>query len=267
MRATRRVASRAAFVAAVLVAGLISASVRDGALASASGASASPCSAALATLSVSTDHARYQPGTPVRVTVALRNHSSSACTYATGPTSPNLRLVNAAGVTVWGSCWAGGAPSPCADFLVQRTLAAGATSLERFSWDQRSGTPDQQVPAGRYRLSVSLQGLFASTSLVVAQARTIALSVADDGRRFSVNVGDRVSVSLPTAGVLHWGRVQTSNPAVLAVLAAATPAGVTVLEARHAGVATITATGNPSCYPECLMPSRLLRITVVVRAN
>ena len=263
MRVARRVAVRAAIVAVVLVAGLIGASLHGGAVASAPGSSASPCSASLATLSVSTNHSSYQPGARVRVIVALHNHSSTTCTYATGPTSPYLRLVSAAGVTVWGSCWAGGTTSPCTDFLVSRTLAAGATSLERFSWDQRSGTPDQQVPVGRYQLSVSLQGLFASTSLVVARTRALSLSVGDDGRRVSVDVGDRISVSLPATGVVHWGPVQTSDRAVLAV---ATSTGVTVLEARRAGVARITATGNPSCYPQCLMPSRLLRITVVVRA-
>ena len=236
-----------------------------GGRASASGASTPACTASVATLSVTTDHARYLAGTPVRITVALHNHSSSACTFATGPTSPTYQLTNAAGVTVWGSCWAGGVASPCADFLVQRTLGANATSLERFSWDQRSGMPDRLVPAGRYRFSVSLQGLGASATIVLARVRTVSLNAADSGRRYIVNVGDRVSLSLAVTGVFRWSDVQTSDPAVLAIVNVPTLASVTVFQARRGGLATITATGNPSCYPQCLMPSRLLRITIVVR--
>ena len=260
----RRTVVGAALIAALVYLSPLATSYPGG-RASASGASTPPCTASVATLSVTTDHARYLAGTPVRITVALHNRSSSACTYATGPTSPTYQFTNAAGVTVWGSCWVGGVASPCADFLVQRTLGGNATWLERLSWDQRSGTPDRLVAAGRYRFSVSLQGLGASATIVLVRARTVALNAADSGRRYLVNVGDRVSLNLATTGVFRWSGVQTSDPAVLAVVSGLTPAGVTVFQARRAGLATITATGNPSCYPQCLMPSRLLRITVVVR--
>lgn len=233
----------------------------------AASAGVTPCSSALATITASIDHARYLPATPVRVTVSLHNRAATACSYAVGPTSPTYRVTNAAGATVWGSCWAGGAPSPCADFLVQRILAAGATARQRFTWDQRSGTPDQLVPAGRYRFTVSLQGLSAWIPFALVRARALVLGVANAGRRYTVAVGERVSVVLPTAGVLHWGSVHTSDPSVLSILPIPTPLGVTLLEARHPGVAVITATGNPTCYPQCLIPSRLLSFTIVVRTT
>ncbi len=225
------------------------------------------CSNANTTFSAATDHSRYLPGTPVRITLALHNRAATACWYVTGPTSPSFRVTNAAGVTVWGSCWAGGAPTPCADFLIRRTLAAGATTRQRLSWDQRSGTPDQLVAPGHYRFSASLQGMSASSVITLVRPRTITVGVADNARHYRVNVGDRIVVNLPTTGLLDWGPVQTSDPSVLAILPIPTPLGVTMLQARRAGVATITATGNPTCYPQCLMPSRLLTITVVVGAS
>ena len=237
----------------------------SGEVSAASRAAVAPCASALATLTATTDHARYRSGTPVHFIVTLHNRAATACSYAIGPTSPSYRVLNAAGTTVWGSCWMGGVPSPCADFLVQRTLAAGATVRQRFSWDQRSGTPDQLVPTGRYRFSVSLQGLGASTAFVLVRPRSLALGVADAGRHFTVVVGAQVSMTLPSAGVLQWGPVHVSDPSVLSVLPIPTPLGVTMFEAAHAGVAVITVTGNPSCYPRCLIPSRLLSITVVVR--
>ena len=230
-------------------------------------ASVAPCSTTLATLTATTDHTRYLPGSPVRVTVDLHNHAARTCSYAIGPTSPSFRVLNAAGTTVWGSCWIGGTPGPCADFLLQRTVAAGATAHQRFAWDQRSGTPDELVPAGRYRFAVSLQGIGASITFTLLRPRTLSLGMADAGHRVTVLVGQRVSVTLPTSGVLQWGGVNSSDPTVLSILPVPMPLGVTMFEATNAGVAVITATGNPSCYPQCLMPSRLLRITVVVQTT
>ena len=224
------------------------------------------CSRANATIAASAEHTTYLAGTPVRFSVALHNRSTTSCSYASGPTSPTVGVTNASGVTVWGSCWSAGAPSPCADFLVRRTLAAGATSILHFSWDQRRGTPDRLVRAGRYRFAVSLQGLTASVAFALVRGRTIAVGVSDNARHLIVQVGDRVVVRLPTTGLWRWGRIATSAPSVLAIRGVGAPPGVTALRALHVGVATITATANPTCYPQCLMASRLLAVTVTVRA-
>ena len=260
MRALIRIVAAGAFTASLFAVPQVDAA------AGAATQAAPSCSNVPTTFSASTDHPRYLPSTPVRITLALHNRSATTCWYATGPTSPGYRVTNAAGVTVWGSCWAGGAPTPCADFLIRRTLAAGATALQRISWDQRSGTPDQLVAPGRYGFSASLEGMSASAVITLVRPRTITLGVADNARHYRVNVGDRIVVSLPTTGLLRWGPVQISNPRVLVMLPIPTPPGVTMLQARRTGVATITTTGNPTCYPQCLMPSRLLIITVVVGA-
>ena len=260
MRALIRIVVAGAFAASLVAAPQIDTVV------GAATQTAPSCSNANTTFTATTDHPRYLPGTPVRITLALHNRATTTCWYATGPTSPSFRVTNAAGVTVWGSCWVGGAPTPCAEFLIRRTLAAGATALQRLSWDQRSGTPDQLVAPGHYRFSASLEGMNASAVITLVRPRTITVGVADNARRYRVNVGDRIVVSLPTTGLLRWGPVQVSNPSVLVMLPIPTPLGVTMFQARRTGVATITATGNPTCYPQCLMPSRLLTITVVVGA-
>lgn len=43
------------------------------------------------------------------------------------------------------------------------------------------------------------------------------------------------------------------------------PRGEGVYRALRPGTTTLTATGTPSCYPACLMPSALFSVTVVVR--
>ena len=117
------------------------------------------CTRSQVTLSASASQTTYLVGSPVHVTVTLHNHSSKACSYATGTFSPSYSLANPAGVTVWGSCWFNGGPAPCAYFLVHRVLGRGATYTDRLTWDQRTGHPDEQVPPGRYRFSVSISGL------------------------------------------------------------------------------------------------------------
>jgi hypothetical protein len=44
-------------------------------------------------------------------------------------------------------------------------------------------------------------------------------------------------------------------------------AGLFAFRALAPGTARISAIGNPACYPQCLMPSRLFFVTVTVRAS
>ncbi len=74
-------------------------------------------------------------------------------------------------------------------------------------------------------------------------------------------------MDLPTSGVLRWTSPQSSNAAILSVVTgSAATAGVTVFRAIRVGLARVSATGNPACYPQCLMASRLFVVTVSVRA-
>jgi hypothetical protein len=229
----------------------------------------SACSPTQVTLSVTPDHSLYTSGTTVHVTVALHNHSAIACSYATGSFSPNFVLTNSAGVTVWGSCWFGGRPAPCAYYLLHRTLAPGATYRDRLTWDQRTGHPVLAVPAGRYTFNVNFQGLTlrATTSFVLTRPRSVTVTLADSGHHYALAVGDLLTVRL-IASPMVWTTAVSSDPRVLISLPEMNPvAGLFVFRALAPGTARVSAVGNPACYPQCLMPSRLFFVDVTVPAS
>jgi hypothetical protein len=157
---------------AVLV--LASTLVLIGAPSAVAAPSPSACTSTDVSLSATPNHSSYTSGFAVHVTVTMHNHSARACSFATGPFSPNFVLTNSADVTVWGSCWFGGGPAPCADYLLRRTLAPGATYRDRLTWDQRTGHPDLQVPVGRYTFIVNVTGLRlrATTSFLLTSPET-----------------------------------------------------------------------------------------------
>lgn len=228
----------------------------------------SGCTSTQVTLSATPDQQYYTSGALVHVTVALHNHSAAACSYATGPFSPSFLLTNSAGVTVWGSCWFGGGPAPCAYYLRQRTLAPGATYRDRLTWDQRTGHPDLPTPAGRYIFSVNFSGLSlrTTTSFVLTRPRNATVTLVDSGRHYALAVGDQLTVRL-LASPLVWNTAVSSDPRVLVALPEMNPvAGLYVFRAIAPGTARVSAVGNPACYPQCLMASRLFFVTVTVRA-
>ncbi|NOH02698.1 MAG: hypothetical protein HND47_12430 [Chloroflexi bacterium] len=90
-------------------------------------------------------------------------------------------------------------------------------------------------------------------------AITIEATMADNGRTFVMNVGDKLRLNLDLS--YGWSAFSISDPAVIA----GTQDGFFVLEA---GTATLTTTGNPECLnltPPCGMPSVLYSITVIVQ--
>ena len=235
----------------------------------ASSTNPSACSPTQVTLSATPDHLNYSLGNVVHVTVALRNHSDFACSFTTGPFSPNFVLTNSAGATVWASCWFGGGPAPCADYLLHRILAPGATYRDRLTWDQRTGHPESAVPAGRYRFKASLPGLTlrTSTSFVLTRPRSLTVTLADSGRHYDLVVGDLLTVQL-ISSPLVWTTAVSSDTRVLISVPETNPvAGLSVFRALATGNARISAVGNPVCYPQCLMPSRIFFVTVTVGAS
>jgi hypothetical protein len=208
-------------------------------------------------------------GTLVHVTVALHNHSAIACTFATGPFSPNFVLTNSAGVTVWASCWFGGGPAPCADYLLHRTLAPGATYRDRLTWNQRTGHPDLAVPADRYTFVAHFLGLTlrTTTSFVLTRSGSVTVTLADSGRHYVVAVSNVLTVRLP-ASPLVWKTAISSDPRVLISLPKMNPVSrLFAFRALAPGTARVSTVGNPACYPQCLMPSRLFFVTVTVRPS
>ena len=229
----------------------------------------SVCSPTQVTLSTTPDHSLYTSGTLVHVTVALHNHSAIACAYATGPFSPNFVLTNSTGITVWGSCWFGGGPAPCADYLLHRTLAPGATYRDRLAWDQRTGHPDLAVPAGRYNFNAKFLGLTlrTTTSIVLTRPGSVTVTLANSGRHYVLAVSNLLTVRL-LASPLVWTTAVSSDPRALISLPEMNPvAGLFAFRALAPGTARVSAVGNPVCYPQCLMPSQLFFVTVTVRAS
>ena len=234
----------------------------------ASSATPADCTAAQVTLTAAADESLYTSGAPVHVIISMHNHSSTSCSYSTGTFSPGFNLTNAAGVTVWGSCWFGGGPAPCAYFLRHNVLAPGATYRERLTWDLRSGHPDVAVPAGRYTFRANFPGLplRAATTFVLTKAHNVTATLANSGYRYALGVGDRLTVRLASTPLV-WTNAVSSDPRVLVALPLMNPVGgLFVFRALAPGTARVTAVGNPSCYPQCLMASRQFVVTVSVVA-
>ena len=164
----------------------------------ASSATVSGCTASQVTLSATADQSLYTSGAVVHVIIALHNHSASRCFVATGTFSPSFSLTNAAGHTVWGSCWFGGGPAPCAYYLRQTVVAPGATYRVRRSWDRRTGHPDVLVPTGCYIFRANFSGLplHATTTVILTRAHTVTATLADSGHRYALAVGDQLTLRL-----------------------------------------------------------------------
>ena len=91
------------------------------------------------------------------------------------------------------------------------------------------------------------------------QPVTYEATLADNGRIFFMNIGDKLRLNLDLA--YDWSAIQISNPAVIA-------GAQEGYFAFTSGTATLTAAGNPSCLnstPPCLSPSIVFAITVIVQ--
>jgi hypothetical protein len=91
------------------------------------------------------------------------------------------------------------------------------------------------------------------------QPVTYEATMADNGRTFVMNVGDKLRLNVDLS--YGWSAISISNPAVIA------GAGDGYF-AFTSGTATLTTTGNPQCLdstPPCGMPSIMFTITVIVQ--
>jgi hypothetical protein len=71
-----------------------------------------------------------------------------------------------------------------------------------------------------------------------------------------------------TDSPMVWTTAVSSDPVVLTSLPEVNPvAGLYVFRAVAPGTARVSAVGNPACYPQCLMPSRLFYVDVTVQAS
>jgi len=235
-------------------------------------ARSAPCSSTSISLAISTDQARYRPGTPVKLSASIRNTSPRSCTVAVGPTSPRFSVRTSQGVVVWSSCGGEAGLSACAQYLVLRTLAPGTAVRVGATWDQRSGTPLRRVAVGTYRASVGFArgGVSRSVTFQIvtaARPRTIVVDQTQSGGHYMLHRGDHLIVRLASSPLYAWSAPTSSNEVVLVRIGATAGASASAtFVAKASGQAEVNAVDNPTCYPQCLPPSRLFTVSVRVEA-
>jgi hypothetical protein len=204
------------------------------------------------------------------MTATIHNTSASSCTIAIGGISPSFNVTNSQGVRVWSSCGALAHPTGCPQFLVNQNLAPGGTHSTTATWDQRSDASSTRARAGTYTLATQFNGIalkatatFQLTSATLT--KTVTVTQANSGRNYTLHVRTRLVVKLSGPSIYTWTESVSSNQAVLQRLKGTSGgSSVTTFVARSKDQAKVTATGNPKCYPQCLMPSRLFSIKVTV---
>ena len=235
-------------------------------------ARSAPCSSTSISLAISTDQARYRPGTPVKLSASIRNTSPRSCTVAVGPTSPTFSVRTSQGVVVWSSCGGEAGLSACAQYLVLRTLAPGTAVRVGATWDQRSGTPLRRVAVGTYRASVGFArgGVSRSVTFQIvtaARPRTIVVDQTQSGGHYMLHRGDHLIVRLASSPLYAWSAPTSSNEvALMRIEATAGASASATFVAKAPGQAEVNAVDNPTCYPQCLPPSRLFTVSVRVEA-
>jgi hypothetical protein len=93
----------------------------------------------------------------------------------------------------------------------------------------------------------------------------LALTIADGGRQYSLRTGDQLSMNLVGPSAYVWNPVVSSAPRVLRVISTGGGSvAVASLVARGPGRSHVSAIDNPRCYPQCLAPSRIFQVGVLV---
>jgi hypothetical protein len=101
----------------------------------------------------------YPEGTPVKLSVTIRNESTRSCSVAIGPTSPSFSILNERGTVMWNNCYAGDHPGACAMFLMLHVLKPKASYVIARSWNQRDGPQSKFVTRGTYEVMSSSSGV------------------------------------------------------------------------------------------------------------
>ncbi|MGE0228344.1 MAG: hypothetical protein AB7I38_04840 [Dehalococcoidia bacterium] len=93
------------------------------------------------------------------------------------------------------------------------------------------------------------------------------VTLDDHGATIELRVGEEFELRL--GGNYDW-LVDIADPtvvdrSVVILIYPPPPRGEGIYRGLRAGTTTLTATGTPTCYPACLMPSAQFSVTVVVR--
>ncbi|MGH9019705.1 MAG: hypothetical protein ACRDV0_01640 [Acidimicrobiales bacterium] len=90
----------------------------------------------------------------------------------------------------------------------------------------------------------------------------LVVTQADAAGVKHLHVGEHLVVRLTASAGYAWTVPTTTDSSVLQVVSASP--GQATFAALGPGSATVTSTENPTCYPSCLPPSRILQIRVTV---
>jgi len=95
---------------------------------------------------------------------------------------------------------------------------------------------------------------------------SVPVSTTDNGRQITLRPDDRLNVHLVGPSSYAWTKVAASSAVVLQRVSFTWGNSVVraVFVARGHGSSTVTAVDNPRCYPQCLSPSRLFQVRVLV---
>ena len=220
----------------------------------------------------STNLGRYGPGATVIMTASVRNVSRTRCTIAIGALSPSFTVTDAKGRVIWNNCYAHDQPAPCPQYLIKRTLRPGGAFTRSARWDQGVGATRARVAPGTYYLQARFLSIGSGRRLAFVltpnhRSRTITITDADSGHTYQLRRGDRLVVQFTAPSLYTWSEPLSSNQRVLRRVSGSSGSITsTVFMAASAGVATVRATESPTCYPQCLPPSRLFTVTVHVLA-
>jgi hypothetical protein len=117
--------------------------------------------------------------------------------------------------------------------------------------------PGQPCPAlaRLWRLDITVTGS-------APPPKSVTVTEADSGHSVILHKGDGLDVELSGPSNYTWTGPASSDPGVLQQVSA--KSGSAGFLAVGTGRATVRATDNPNCYPQCLAPSRLFEVSVTV---
>jgi len=144
----------------------------------------SPCAKGDLAVSIASDAATYSAGTPVQLTVTLRNHSARTCSVPDNPCTDSAALVQSSSLgQVWDSRRDASSGNDCTSFAAgwaaSTNVKPAGTAHFTYTWRQGVCSPSAsctqaQVPPGTY----SAGGLWPTSSSGEVDSSAIRIQIA-----------------------------------------------------------------------------------------
>jgi hypothetical protein len=179
--------------------------------------------------------------------------------FAATTNPPTLKVISAgSGTTVAPS--AGGSPTTFAVPTSTATGDPGAAPVPAVAGSTALTTPVSPRPA-----PATVAPTTVTPTTVTLGSVTTTVTESDSGRSYVLRRGDRLVVNLNGSPIYTWTAPTSSNSLVLPRTTASPGATASsVFLAAVDGQSSVSAVDNPNCYPGCLPPSRLFKVSVTV---